>query len=147
MKWWVCLYLLMLPLIPWASELAVSNGSPWWTHFTYMWAHAGWLHYLLNGLCWVMMWKLLTPARTVTAVLIAAALPSCGTPVVGWSVVLYYYMGLCLAYMPAAARIRLLLVVGIGFCLPWMAAWHHACMLTAGWLIRKVEVKWLATVR
>ena len=137
----------MLVLLPFGENLAVSAGSPWWTRFTYMWGHAGFLHYALNGIAWLMMWKILRVDRTVIAVLIASLLPSGDIPVLGWSVVLYYYIGLCVATMPNGARFRLLVLVGLSFFMPWLAAGHHAIMLLAGWLNRKVEVRWLKTLR
>lgn len=138
-------YLLLAPLVCYGKDLAVYDGSPWWTHATYMFGHAGWLHYFLNGLGWLMMWRITTSARTLSAVAVAALLPPTHLPVLGWSVVIYYYLGLCLAAMPTGARIRLLMLVGIGFFLPWIAAWHHAGMLAAGWMLRKVERKWERT--
>lgn len=143
----VAAYTLLCVLIPFGGQLAVSETSAWWTHFTYMLGHANVLHYCLNGIGWTLMRPILTPARTLTACLIAAAIPASAIPVLGWSVILYYYMGLCLASMPRGARVRLLLLVSIGFFIPWIAAWHHAVMLTAGWLIRKVERKWEKTIR
>ena len=138
----VAMYVLLAPLVHLGEYLAVSGTSPWWTHMTYMFGHAGWVHYLLNGIGWTMMRPILTPARTLTAITIAALLPPAAIPVLGWSVVLYYYLGLCLAGMRTGDRIRLLLVVGMGFFIPWIAAWHHAAMLAAGWMIRKIERKW-----
>lgn len=138
-------YILLAPLICFGKELAVHDGAPWWTHITYMFGHAGWIHYLLNGLAWTMMRRIVTPARTAAAVTVAALLPPTHIPVLGWSVVIYYYMGLCLASMSLSSRIRLLVLVGIGFFMPWIAAWHHAGMLAAGWILRKVEVKWEKT--
>lgn len=142
----VALYLLLAPLIG-CGTLAVSTSSPWWTHLTYMLGHANVLHYGMNFVGWVLMWPILTPARTVTAILLAALLPATDVPVLGWSVVLYYYLGLCLGSMPKGDRIRMLLCVLAGFFIPWIAAWHHAAMLAAGWLIRKVERKWERTMR
>lgn len=147
MKWWALIYIMMFPLIPWGKELAVHAQSPWWTHFTYMWAHAGILHYAANGLCWLMMWKIISPSRTITAIIIASLVPAGTTPTLGWSVILYYYMGLCVAGMSPEARTRLLLLIGVGFLIPWIAAWHHTWMLIAGWIIRKLEVKWFRTIR
>jgi len=139
-------YLLLAPLILYGKDLAVCAGSPWWTHFTYMFGHAGWIHYALNGIAWLLMRRIVTPARTVTAVLVAALLPETHIPVLGWSVVLYYYMGLCLAAMTKSAKLRILAIVAAGFFVPWIAAWHHAGMLFAGWMIRKVEMKWERTM-
>lgn len=140
-------YLLLAFLVPYREELAVSRTSEWWTHLTYMFGHAGWLHYILNGVGWLAMRKIATPARTVTACIIACAIPATDMPVLGWSVVLYYYMGLCLATMRRADKWRLIAVVAAGFLIPWIAAWHHAVMLAAGWMIRKVEVSWQRTLR
>lgn len=143
----VVAYILMCPLVCFGGMLAVSDSSPWWTHFTYMLGHGSFVHYLLNGIGWTLMRPILTPARTITAFLIAAAIPATSVPVLGWSVILYYYTGLCLASMPAGARLRLIMLVSVGFFIPWIAAWHHAVMLCAGWLIRKVERKWEKTMR
>ena len=143
----VAMYALLAPLVPWGKCLAVSDTSAWWTHVTYMLGHAGWLHYALNGLGWVLIWPILTPARTLTAMALAAMLPPEAVPVLGWSVILYYYTGLCMADMRTGARIRLLMLVGAGFFIPWIAAWHHAAMLMAGWMMRKIEKKWEKTMR
>lgn len=139
-------YLLIAPLVLVGKHLAVSDDSEWWTHVTYMFGHAGWLHYFMNGMGWIMMHKIATPARTLTAIAIAAVIPATEIPTLGWSVVLYYYMGLCLGGMPSGDKLRMLLLLGIGFFVPWIAAQHHAAMLFAGWLMRKVERRWEQTM-
>lgn len=139
-------YAMLAPLMYWNHDLAVTDSSPWWTHITYMFGHAGWLHYLMNGLAWIMMRRIVTLERTLAAIVIAALIPATGTPVLGWSVILYYYMGLCLASMSTGARLRLIGVVSVGFFMPWIAAWHHVAMLCAGWMMRKMEVKWEKTL-
>lgn len=143
----VAAYVLLSPLVYLGGVLAVSDVSPWWTHFTYMLGHASWMHYCLNGIGWTLMRPILTPARTMVAYLLAAAIPATSTPVLGWSVIIYYYLGLCLATMRTGDKIRIVLLVSAGFFIPWIAAWHHAVMLAAGWLIRKVERKWERTIR
>ena len=50
------LYLCMTVLLPYHEFL---SGS----HWLYMFGHAGWLHYLLNGMAWAFLWKVITPAR------------------------------------------------------------------------------------
>ena len=100
----VAAYILLAPLVFYGEYMAVCNGSPWWTHLTYMFGHAGWLHYLLNGIGWAMMHRIITPARTLTAITVAAMLPETHIPVLGWSVVIYYYMGLCLAGMTFSSK-------------------------------------------
>ena len=142
----VAAYILLAPLVYAGKHLAVSETSEWWTHIAYMFGHAGWIHYLLNGIGWTLMRPIITPARTLTAIVIAALLPATAIPTLGWSVVIYYYMGLCLAAMPTGAKIRMLLLVCVGFFVPWIAAQHHAAMLFAGWMIRKVERRWERTM-
>ena len=142
----VTAYVLLCPLVYIGKELAVSDSSAWWTHFTYMFGHASLTHYLMNGMGWAFMRPVITPGRTLTAIVIAALLPATTIPTLGWSVVLYYYMGLCLGSMPTGAKIRMLLLVCAGFFIPWIAAQHHALMLFFGWLIRKVERRWNQTV-
>lgn len=138
-------YLLLAPLVLLGQYLAVMDGSPWWTHLTYMFGHAGWIHYALNGAGWVAMRHITTTGRTITAITVASLIPASDVPVLGWSVVIYYYLGLCMASMSAGARLRLMALVGIGFFVPWIAAWHHATMLTAGWIMRILERKWEKT--
>ena len=139
-------YLLLAPLVCIGKDLAVSDTSAWWTHLTYMFGHAGWLHYCMNGVAWFFMRNILTPSRTLTAIVIAALIPATATPTLGWSVVLYYYMGLCLPGMPTGEKVRMLLLIFVGFFIPWIAAQHHAVMLLSGWLIRKVERRWERTM-
>lgn len=139
-------YILLAPLVCYSHNLAVSSGSPWWTHLTYMFGHAGWLHYALNGAAWLMMRKIATRERTLAAIVTAALIPATDVPVLGWSVVLYYYLGLCLANMSMGAKMRLLGIVAVGFFIPWIAAGHHATMLAAGWLMRKMERRWERTL-
>lgn len=142
----VAAYLLLAPLLLVGDKMAVSETSPWWTHIAYMFGHASWLHFVLNGFGWMCMREIVTPGRTLTAMVIAALLPATSIPTLGWSVVLYYYMGLCMGAMPAGAKIRMLLLVCVGFFIPWIAAQHHAAMLLSGWLIRKVERRWERTM-
>lgn len=139
-------FLLLAPLICIGKDLAVSDTSAWWTHYTYMFGHAGWLHYCMNGLGWFLMRPIHTPCRTLTAIVIASLIPATATPTLGWSVVLYYYMGLCLASMKTGDKVRMLLLIFVGFFIPWIAAQHHAVMLLSGWLVRKVERRWERTM-
>lgn len=48
-------------------RLGYSVGSPFYTHFTYMWQHAGLVHLVMNGCSFVSLWKCLCP-RSVPGV-------------------------------------------------------------------------------
>ena len=39
-------------------ELACAPGTPWWTHLTYLFQHAGWWHLAVNALSFVGMSRL-----------------------------------------------------------------------------------------
>lgn len=133
----------MLPLLPFHAFLSAS-------HWLYMFGHAGLMHYALNGLGWLFLWRVITPWRTLAAWLVSVGVsfivPS-NHPVIGWSVVIYYYLGLCLSSMDRQSRNRFLLLTLVGFFLPHIAAAHHAAMLAIGFLMRKLEVRWERTLR
>lgn len=138
------LYLCMAVLLPYHEFL---SGS----HWLYMFGHSGWLHYLLNGMAWAFLWKVITPARTLVAWMFAVGIsffiPS-GSPVIGWSVIIYYYTGLCLSSMDGGRRNRLFAITALGFFLPHnIAGGYHAAMLAAGWILRKLEVGWQRTLK
>ncbi|MDB1067937.1 hypothetical protein [Phocaeicola vulgatus] len=143
MRYSMGLYLCMTVLLPYHEFL---SGS----HWLYMFGHAGWLHYLLNGMAWAFLWKVITPARTLVAWMFAVGIsffiPS-GSPVIGWSVIIYYYMGLCLSSMDGGRRNRLFAITALGFFLPHIAGGYHAAMLAAGWILRKLEVGWQRTLK
>ena len=69
------------------------------------------------------------------AVGISFFIPS-GSPVIGWSVIIYYYTGLCLSSMDGGRRNRLFAITALGFFLPHIAGGYHAAMLAAGWILR-----------
>lgn len=145
LKYTLLLYLFMALAVPFPDYFAAGHGTPPINHWIYMFGHAGWLHYLLNGLGWLMMWKIATPARTLTAYLlgvVAVYVLPLPEAVLGWSAILYYYLGLCLAYMPPGRRSRVLALTCIGFLIPHIAASIHLFMLAAGWIIRKIELRW-----
>jgi hypothetical protein len=143
MRYSMGLYLCMTVLLPYHEFL---SGS----HWLYMFGHAGWLHYLLNGIAWAFLWKVITPARTLVAWMFAVGIsffiPS-GSPVIGWSVIIYYYTGLCLSSMDGGRRNRLFAITALGFFLPHIAGGYHAAMLAAGWILRKLEVGWQRTLK
>lgn len=70
-----------------------------------------------------------------------------GSPVIGWSVIIYYYTGLCLSSMDGGRRNRLFAITALGFFLPHIAGGYHAAMLAAGWILRKLEVGWQRTLK
>lgn len=142
------LYLLMATVIPWPEHFAAGIGQPRFHALIYLFGHSGVIHYVVNGIGWLMLWKVVNLKRTLSAwllsVLCALYLPT-SEPVIGWSTVIYYYLGICLASMSKENRIKILLLTSIGFFLPHVAAGFHAVMLTGGWITRKIEKAWEKT--
>ncbi len=141
-------YTLLALALPWPERFAAAGGWDGGRCLIFMAGHAGVLHYAVNALGWLMLWRVATVGRTLAAwafsALCAALLPL-DEPVLGWSCIIYYYLGLCLAGMPRARRRRLLAVTVAGFFLPHVAAGMHAALLAIGWLMRKLEVAWERT--
>jgi hypothetical protein len=128
-------------LIPFKEVLAASR-------WTYMLGHASALHFLVNMCSWLLMWRIATPGRLLMAYLLSvacASLPS-SQPVIGWSVVLFFFLGMMLRRMDRGRRMRLLFCLLISFFLPHMAALHHGVMLILGYIYIKVEGLWARTL-
>jgi membrane associated rhomboid family serine protease len=94
------------------TELGYTRESAWWTHFTYMFQHAGWIHLIVNGISFFGVWRTLSrfvPAwRLATAFPIAAAgsfFCAHDLPTVGASGVVYALLG-CFVALLAQRRIR-----------------------------------------
>lgn len=148
LRYFLLIYAAMLPLLPLRDVLAAGAGRENWHNWVYMLGHASLLHYLLNGIGWLMMWKVATWWRTLAAWIFSAlfmyVIPAC-QPVLGWSTVIYFYLGMCMNHSPTGRKVKLLLLTMTGFLLPNIAAGMHLAMLAAGWVTRKVELAWERT--
>ena len=151
--------LLMLFLIPFAPTFAVSASAPLYTHFIYMFAHANILHWLFNAWGLLIMHKLFTPSRCITAYLIAIAisfLPSSPfTPLnphppstgglggsLGFSVILFFFIGYLIFFFRKrnkTAFLQVILFIIIGFFIPNMAATYHLLAFLSGAIYFKIE--------
>lgn len=148
LRYFIAIYTAMAFLIPFHDKIAACGGTEEYRNWVYMFGHAGWLHYMLNGIGWLMMWKIATPTRTACAYLLsvsAAYMIPHDEPVLGWSTVIFFYTGMCLAHMPRKRIIRIALVIAISFFIPHIAALMHLYMLIAGWMIRRLEIAWKKT--
>lgn len=84
------------------NELGFSTSSPWWTHFTYPFQHAGFIHLIINMLVFVtasrvmekfISWKILFPVIYSFAVT-ASFLAEQSLPTVGASGMIYAIFGM-----------------------------------------------------
>lgn len=115
-------------------SLCPDNGLS--GHLLYMFCSSSLVHYMLNGVVWCVMWKSVTIVRTLfawlAAVIVGYLLPVT-LPVCGWSVVLYFYLGMMMRQMAMDVRFRLLCATLIGLFVPGIAVWHHIGMLACGY--------------
>jgi len=138
---------LMLPIIPLHSLMAVSPDSPGYTHFVYMFGHASLLHWLVNAWALFVLHNLYTVSRWIVAYLCAVVLsfvyyPS--LPVLGASVFVSFFSGFMIFWLWHKHRLvfwQLLLLIAIGFLIPHIAAMYHLVMLVAGMAYNRIE--WL----
>lgn len=142
------MFMLMAPAVLRPEWFAAGKDTEAWKCLIYMFGHADALHYLINGLGWLMMWKVATWSRTITAWAISALavwIMAPETPVIGWSGIIFYYLGLCMRGMKKSNRIKLMAITAAGFMMPHIAAGIHVTMLIAGWIGRKMELAWEKT--
>lgn len=147
--------MLMLAAIPFAPLCAVAPAAPAYTHYIYMFAHANILHWAFNTWAMLVLHRLFTPLRMLTAYSSAVIISFLATdgipfisatmPVLGFSVVLCFFIGYIL--LPCrrhnrTAYYQSLLFLLIGFFIPNMAASYHLMAVIVGLLYYKAE-KWI----
>lgn len=127
----------MLLLLPLSPLLAVSASSPLYTHFLYMFAHAGILHAVLNAWAIVMLHNIYSIKRLVAAYTAAVAISfiPLEKPVTGFSVIIFFFIGFIIRHLrrvnPLACWQSVAFLI-IGFFLPQTAASYHLMAFIAG---------------
>lgn len=94
------------------SSLGVSDGSPWWTLFTYNVIHISFIHLLVNSIVFVSYWGILKRFLNVYMVIcislfasvVSAYLGSASVPTVGASAVIYSFSGIYMTSIPLPKR-------------------------------------------
>ena len=128
-------------LIPLAPLLAVSDTSPVYTHFVYMFGHANFLHWLINGWALLVLHNLFRPYRLeatyIFAVLISFIPGISGDTdgLLGASVVTTFFFGFYTPHLWGADKLTALMTLAIilvGFLVPGIAAWPHLLMYLCG---------------
>lgn len=83
-------------------SLGYSYVSPFYTHFTYMFQHAGWMHLILNSLAFIGLYRALNKqlkhllSRIIWIAFIASFISVYLVPTVGASGMIYAMLGMCL---------------------------------------------------
>ena len=132
-------------LLPFTNDLWLSDESPLWNRFTYQMAHAHILHLCLNAIGWFSVMRLVTAKRTFVAFLLSAFMPLNEMPIVGWSVIICFYVGCFIPNMSNDSLLKLLLLTIISFFVPGIAALQHLLMMSSGFVYRLIEREWEKT--
>lgn len=136
--------LALIALQPLSPCLAVSASAPLYTHFLYMFAHAGILHALINAWALVMLHNIYSIRRILAAYASAVVIsftPSHSTTV-GFSVIIFFFIGFIIRHLrrksPLAFWQSLTFLI-IGFFLPHTAALFHLMAFLAGIAFFQIE--------
>lgn len=134
----------MALLIPIAPYLAVSADSSLYTHFTYQFAHANILHWIVNGWALLILHNLLRPLRLIIAYLLSVIItfiPATTPPepsggMLGSSVITCFFFGFIAPYFwrkgERLTACMMLALIIIGFFIHGIAAWPHLLMFLSG---------------
>lgn len=103
----------ILVFIFFGHELGYNASSPWWTHITYNFQHADWLHLIFNSVSFFYIFRALErfirPRLIITVSLLAAFTASLfciyDVPTVGASGMVYAMVGMYFALV-SAKRVR-----------------------------------------
>ena len=139
----VCL--LMAVLVPNTDKLAVSEESPVYTHFVYIFGHDGFLHYIINAWSLLVMHNLFRWYRVLTAYAFAVllsfvALPA--QPMVGASVFTCFFFGFTAPWLWHKERTLLILTVLLLLLtciLPGFAGIPHVAAFSFGFVFSYTE--------
>lgn len=136
---------LMAFVIPLHRSLAVSASSPIYTHFVYMFGHAGFVHWAVNSWCIIMLHHQFRAFRILLAWGVSVILsfiyyPS--LPVLGASVIISFFMGLTAPWLYRYKRIafcQMLIILLVGCFLPHIAGIFHLVLFLVGVLYAEIE--------
>ena len=146
---WPFVWLLVL-LLPFRDSFALTvNDGTLMRHMLWPLVHANALHWLINTLCFMALWRTVTPFRLVTGYAASVAIgyiwPWCvsvailyGLPgnedirLCGFSGVCFYLLGTVFMRMPRPYRVRLSVLIVISCFIPGIAASVHILTLSCG---------------
>ena len=151
--------LLLVLLIPFRDGMALPPaGASLFRHLAYPIAHAGFLHWFINATAWLSLWRFVSWRRMAaawcSAVLIGYLAPylqlpflpcSERRPVLGFSVVIFWFLGFILPLLRSGARLRLVATVCISCFIPGIAASFHIAALFLGLAYGFVRLAYIRT--
>lgn len=129
---------LTLCMLPFSRCMALSGeGAGVLQHWAYMCASANVLHWALNALAWMFLWRWVTWVRLAvaysSAVALGYVLPS--QMVCGWSVMIFFFWGFMWHAMRFSGRAQVVMCLVIPFFLPNIAAAFHTASFASGFFL------------
>jgi len=142
----IVICLLMALAVPFSATMAVSAGSPTYTHYIYMFGHASWLHYAVNIWSLMVLHNLFRWYRVIAAYLWAVVLSyfvHFDKPLLGASVIVCFFIGMIILNLWKKQRLSAILTVVILFLtcfLPGFAGIIHIQAFLFGLLFFLIEM-------
>ena len=131
--------IILLPGIWMAPILAVSQGSPGWTHLAYVFAHAGIIHWAVNSWALLVIHNIVRWYRLLAAYVTAVAVSFLPyeRPLVGMSAITVFFFAIVARrfWTIPKRRIQALLIaalVMVGLFIPSVAGLLHIAAFGAG---------------
>jgi membrane associated rhomboid family serine protease len=128
-------------LVPMAGSMASSDESPFYTHFVYMFGHANFLHWIINGWAMLVLHNLFRPHRLEVCYLLAVILsfiPNISGDsdgLLGASVITTFFFGFLTPHIrrtDKTSAYMMLALILVGFLIPGIAALPHLLMYLCG---------------
>lgn len=142
----IILYCIMTIFIVCHDEMALTRGGDVMQHLVYPLSHANLLHWGLNGMSLLFLTRYLRWTRTLWAYafsVLCGYIYVPGLPLLGFSTIIYYYLGMLFVHYGRWNRFHLLVVSCSGLFIPGIAATTHIIMLAFGIISEYLRLNWL----
>ncbi len=148
----------LLPLVAYRQDMSVSNGTPFYTHFVYMFAHANIFHWMCNTWSMMLLVNVVRWYRVVAAYILAVIISFIGfivssTPVLGASTIVAFFVGYVAQYYWSHNRTAFfcnLAAIILTLFIPQFAGACHLAMFGCGvifWFVERAVSKLIKEVR
>lgn len=145
MRFTIVLCILMALAVNRPDWLAVTMDTPAYTHFVYMFGHAGWLHYAVNAWTLLVLHNLFRWYRVLAsyacAVLISY-LPLTDRPMLGASVIVCFFVGVVIRHLWHRQRLSAVLtmaLIALTCVIPGFAGSAHLMAFLSGAVFLNAE--------
>ena len=128
----------LLPIAP--QRMGVSVSSPWWTHLSFLFFHAGFIHFLANAYAFyyfysTWLFRRCTLPISIFIAILSSFLAVSTAPTVGFSGVVFALIGINGAYYTSRSYfISSGIILAIGLLLPFINGLMHLLCFILGFI-------------